>query len=368
MLNLTKSSLVAMSMAVLMSLMGSSAGLEACTGIKLTAKDGSIVHGRTLEFGIKVDASAAIIPRGYKFTGTTPQGPGLSYASKYAAVGALTFGYPAIMDGINEKGLSAGAFYFPGFASYAKLTKENQSKAVAPTEFVNWIVTQFATVEEVKAALPNIVIAPTVVKEWGNIVPPFHYIVYDKSGKSLVIEPINGQLLAYDNPIGVVTNSPTFDWHSSNLRNYINLTPNNVNPLRIEGLVLAPFGQGSGMVGMPGDFTPPSRFVRAAIFSTTAIPSETADNAIFQGFHILNQFDIPVGVARQDQGGVVHTDYTLITVVRDPQSLKYYFKTYEDQTIRSVDLNKFDLNAKDIKSVSVNEYKQTAVDVSKDLQ
>ena len=342
-------------------------GVDACTGIKLVAKDGSFIHGRTLEFGIQVDTSIVVIPRGYEFVGTTPNGKGLSYKSKYGVVGAIAFGDVAVMDGMNEKGLAVGTFYFPTFAGYSTITSENQSKAVSPVEFPNWIVTQFATVEEVKANLSNVVIAPTVTKAWGNTPAPFHYIVYDKSGKTLVIEPIDGKLVTYDNPIGTFTNSPTFDWHLTNLRNFINLTPFNVKPLKVDGLELAPFGQGSGMVGIPGDFTPPSRFVRAAIYSITAIPSNTASEGVFQGFHILNQFDIPVGIARDKVGDVTYSDFTSITCVRDPQSLKYYFKTYDDQSIRYVDLSTFDLNAKEVKKASTVA-KQQASDFSRELK
>jgi choloylglycine hydrolase len=337
--------------------------LEACTGIKLKAVDGSIVHGRTLEFGVQVNTSIVVIPREYEFVGTTPQGDGLHYKAKYGTVGAIAFNQPAIMDGMNEKGLAVGTFYFPGFANYAKITPENQSKALSPVQFSNWIVTQFANLDELKSALENVVIAPTIDKEWGNEPPPFHYIVYEKSGRSLVIEPIDGKLVTYDNPLGVFTNSPTFDWHMTNLRNFINLTPINVPSLKVDGLVFAPFSQGSGMVGLPGDFTSPSRFVRAAIFSITATSSNDAHDSVFQLFHILNQFDIPVGLVRQDEKGVVHTDYTMISCVRNPQSLEYYFKIYEDQTIQFVDLKKFDLDAKMIKSAST-EGKQKALDVS----
>lgn len=341
--------------------------VDACTGIQLKAKDGSFVNGRTLEFGVFVETSAAVIPREYQFTGTTPQGPGLSYKTKYATLGAIAFDNLSIMDGINEKGLVAGTFYFPGYAGYATITLENQSKAISPIEFTNWVLTQFATVDEVKAAIGDIVIAPTVVKAWGNIAAPFHYVIYDKNGRSLVVEPIEGKLVTYDNPLGVFTNSPTFDWHMTNLINFINLTPYNVKPLKVAGMELVPFGQGSGMVGLPGDFTPPSRFVRAAIFSITAIPSNDSEEAVFQAFHILNQFDIPVGLARSVEDGVTHSDYTLITSVKDPQVLKYYFKTYEGQSIKVIDLKKFDLNAKDVKRVKITE-KQISVDITNTLK
>lgn len=327
---------------------------EACTGLKLDAKDGSFVHGRTLEFGIKVDLAMVVIPRGYDFEGMTPTGPGLRYQAKYASLGAIAFNHLAILDGINEKGLAVGTFYFPGFAAYVDTTSENQSKSLSPVDFSNWVLTQFATVEEVKGALNQVFIAPTIVKEWGDETPPFHYIVYDHSGKSLVIEPIAGQLKSYDNPLGVLTNSPSFDWHMTNLRNFINLTPFNAKPLTVSGINLIPFGQGSGMVGLPGDFTPPSRFVQASIFAITAIPSKDADESVFQAFHILNQFDIPVGITRESEKGIIYTDSTLITCVRDPQSLKFYFKTYDDQNIKLVDFKKFDWDAKSVKRLDIS--------------
>lgn len=327
---------------------------DACTGIRLKNKDGSVVRGRTVEFGITIESSIAVVPRGHRFVGKTPNGDGLPYTAKYAAVGTIAFTDVKILDGLNEKGLSAGAFYFPTFAGYVTVTAENQKKGLSPADFPNWILTQFATVDEVRKAVESgsVVITPTVLPGWGSEAPPFHYVVYDKSGASIVIEPIGGKLVVTDNPLGVMTNSPTFDWHMTNLRNYIGLHPRNVPPLKISGLTLEPFGQGSGMVGLPGDFTPPSRFVRAAVFTVTATPSDTADAGIQQVFHILNNFDIPVGVAREKGEGVVHCDYTLLTLACDPESLRYYYKSYDDQTIRMVDLKKFDPNAKSIKMLS----------------
>ncbi|MGE5196738.1 MAG: linear amide C-N hydrolase [Anaerolineae bacterium] len=228
--------------------------------------------------------------------------------------------------------LAVGTFYFPGFAFYSEITPENQARALSPIEFPNWILTQFATVDEVKTALSSVVIAPTVTKDWGSAPPPFHYIVFDKSGHCLVIEPLEGKLVTHENKLGTFSNSPPFDWHMIYLRNFINLTPFNAKPVTLNGVRLEQLGQGSGMVGIPGDFTPPSRFVRAAIFSATATPSENANEAIFQLFHILNQFDIPVGISRAKVENATYNDQTQFTCARDPQSLKYYFKSYNEQS------------------------------------
>ena len=343
--------------------------VSACTGIMLKMKDGSIVHGRTLEFGVMVDTSIAVIPRGYTFTGQTPNGEGLKYTVKYGAVGTVAFGNPRLLDGVNEAGLAAGSFYFPTFAEYATVTPDNQNKALSAADFPNWLLTQFGSVDEVRKAVESgsVVIAPTVLDGWGPVAPPFHYVVYDKTGASLAIEPVGGKLVVHNNPLGVMTNSPSFDWHMTNLRNYIALNPRNVPQLKIDGATFKALGQGTGMLGLPGDFSPPSRFIRAAVFSGTALPAENADKGIDQVFHILNNFDIPVGVARDVSDGVIHSDYTLMTVARDPQNLRYYYKTYDDQTIRMVDLKAFDLNAKTVRQVSTKS-EQPIVNMSTKLK
>ncbi|PYJ17723.1 MAG: hypothetical protein DME96_05080, partial [Verrucomicrobia bacterium] len=115
---------------------------------------------------------------------------------------------------------------------------------------------------EVKANIGNIVVPAVVFGGWG-FAPEAHYIVHDASGKSIVIEYVGGKLNVHDNPLGVLTNSPAFDWHMTNLRNYVNFSMTNVPPVKLGSIKLLPFGQGSGMLGLPGDFTPPSRFVRA---------------------------------------------------------------------------------------------------------
>ncbi len=164
-----------------------------------------------------------------------------------------------------------------------------------------------------------------------------------------MIEPLKGELVTFDNPLGVFTNSPEFPWHVTNLRNYVNLSVTNPPPMELEGLKFSAFGHGAGMVGLPGDFTPPSRFVRAAIFSQVSAPPQNTEDAILQVFHVLNQFDIPKGALRGTLNGKTYYDYTLLTSARDPHNLKYYFNCYEDQSIRMVHLKAFDPNGKAVK-------------------
>lgn len=340
---------------------------QACTGLMLINKDGSLVAGRTVEFGLKIDASAAMVPRGHIFTGKTPAGDGLRYTAKYAAVGVYSFKDVKLMDGINEAGLVAGAFYLPTFASYTPVTPENQSKGLSPVEFPNWLLTQFGSVAEVRQAIQSgaAIITATVEPDWGPTPQPFHYAIYDKTGAAIVIEPVGGKLIIHENVLGSVTNSPTFDWHLTNLRNYMTLNPNNVDKGKIGKLQVQALGAGNGMWGLPGDFSPVSRFVRASLFSANAIPSANAEEGINQIFHILNNFDIPKGIAQDNNSS---PDYTQVTTARDPQNLRYYYKTYDDQTIRMIDMKKLDLSAKEIKRFRVDESSQPIVDMTAKLK
>jgi choloylglycine hydrolase len=180
--------------------------------------------------------------------------------------------------------------------------------------------------------------------------------VTDASGKSIAVEFVGGKLTIWDAPLGVITNSPTYDWHMNNLRNYLNFSMSNAPNVTVGSVTLKPFGMGSGMLGMPGDFTPPSRFVRAVAFSQSALPSATGTDAVLEAFHILNQFDIPKGAAREhekDEHGNVLADYTVWTSAIDLKARKFYFRTYENSQIRVVDLMKMNLDAKDVVKFSM---------------
>jgi len=319
----------------------------ACTGIMLRTEDNSAVHGRTMELSGTPDISIVVIPRGYGFIGKTPNGDGLKYAAKYASVGAILYNDAVVQDGINETGLAVASLMFATCSEYTPVTTIDEARKAIESE--------------------SVVITPTVIEGWGPTAPQFHYMVYNKSGESIVIEPVGGKLIVHDNPFGVITNSPTFDWHMTNLRNYITLNPNDLPPINIRGVTFKPFGEGNGMFGLPGDFTPPSRFVRAIFFSTTAIPSKTVGKGVEQVFHILNNFDVPLGLVRETKDGVVSYDHTVCTTARDPQNLYYYYKSYDDQSMRMVQLKQFDLEAKEIKRLDTKS-KQVIVDMTDKLK
>jgi choloylglycine hydrolase len=341
---------------------------QACTGVRLIAKDGGVAPGRTLEFGFDLKSEVVVIPKGSAIVGSLPDGgKGMAYTTKYGMLGANAVGLPDVIDGINDQGLYVGLFYFPGYASYPDATKENAARAMAPHEYGNWLLGNFASVDEVKANFDKAVIVPVVLDAIKQA-PPVHFVVHDRTGKSVVIEPVDQGLKIHPNPLGVLTNAPTFDWHMTNLRNYINLTVTNVPPVDLSTLKLAQLGQGSGMHGLPGDFTPPSRLVRAVAFSQAAAPSATAPEAVLAAFHILNNFDIPPGAVREAHEGFENADYTLWTSIADLKNLKWHFRTHENQAIRSVDLPAAVAASKGKISYIKMNSKQTVRDVSKELK
>jgi choloylglycine hydrolase len=213
----------------------------------------------------------------------------------------------------------------------------------------------FADIDEVRANIGKLVVPAVVLQAW-KLELEVHFVVHDLSGRSIVVEYVGGKLNVHDNPLGVFTNSPAFDWHMANLRNYVNFSFSNAPAVTLGGVKLTPFGQGSGMLGLPGDFTPPSRFVRAAAFSQSVLPSATGDAAVLQAFRVLNQFDIPKGAAREhekDAQGNIVADYTIWTSASDLKAKRYYFRTYENSQIRSVDLLKMNLDARDVVLISM---------------
>jgi choloylglycine hydrolase len=160
---------------------------------------------------------------------------------------------------------------------------------------------------------------------------------------------MDGQLSVTDNKVGAMTNSPGYDWHLLNLRNYANLQPQAAAPRAIDGVSLAPFGAGSRMLGLPGDFTPPSRFVRAVAFVNTMMPAKNAAEAVNASV-MLNNFDIPKGLVREGSAEDFHLGYTQWSVIADMSHKVYYYWTMYDRRMRAVDLSKLDFEGKTISS------------------
>jgi choloylglycine hydrolase len=324
-------------------------GAAACTGITLKAEDGSTVYARTMELGGGlIPWGLVVVPRGTSYEGSTPWGrPGLKWTAKYAFAGANSFGLPHVADGVNEAGLATGAFMFAHYAEYQKVTERDADVTLASFELATWILSNFATVAEVKEELSKVKVAevPFDVPGWGGGAP-FHWLVVDESGAAAVVEYVGGELTVHDDPLGVITNAPTFDWHLTNLKGYVNLSPQDVPELALGALTLTEFGHGTGLHGLPGDFTPPSRFVRAAFLKTAVVPVKTADEAVEQAFHVLNQFDIPLGAVRgAGPAGQPLLEQTDWTSAADLANRRYYIHTVNTRRIHVIDLMRAPLDA-----------------------
>tara|TARA_R100000027_G_scaffold18279_2_gene13130 strand:+ start:6935 stop:7897 length:963 start_codon:yes stop_codon:yes gene_type:complete len=297
-----------------------------------------------MEFGYELESEGLFVPRGMANQGTGPaKNPGKEWKSDYAVIGMAALNQDFVVDGINEKGLVGGILYFPGFAEYTSPDEADASKAVAPWEFLTWALGTCSSVEEIKAKIDEVQVIGLKVPG-PNFIPPFHYTFHDAEGKSIVIEPTGGELKVFDNPFGVMTNSPTFDWHLTNMRNYVKLSPENVDSFTVKGTKVDSFGQGSGWLGIPGDPTPPSRFIRALAFSMTPEPEPSGIKSVRLAEHVMNNFDIPYGSIRpagKPKKG--EFDYTQWTAIVDIENRLYYIKTYNNQMLQSISFDDFDL-------------------------
>ncbi len=284
-------------------LVGLDAGsADACTSMIFKAEDGTRIYARTMEWGASdLKSEMMLAPHSITFSSDLDEGKtGAQWKNQYGFVGVNADGLAYATDGMNEAGLTVGALFFPGFAKYQEVKADELATTISNVDLVNYILGNFKTVDEVRTAMRKIRVVRNaeIEKEFGTPLS-LHYVVSDATGASIVIEYMDGQLSLTDNKVGAMTNSPGYDWHLLNLRNYANLTPQAARPHEIDGVSLAPFGAGSGMLGLPGDFTPPSRFVRAVAFVNTMIPAKGAAEAISAASVMLNSFDIPKGLVRE---------------------------------------------------------------------
>jgi len=341
---------------------------SACTSFVLQADDGATVYGRTMEWGtFDLNSRLVIVSRGHQFQGHTPDGkPGHRWKARYGAVALDALKKDYFTDGMNEKGLVVGGLYLPGFAEYQKYDPSKASISMNPLEVLNYILTQFATVDEVRKGLGEILVVPVVEPALG-IPAPMHFLVVDKSGKTIVVEYLKGKLTVFDNPLRVLTNSPFFDWHMTNLRNYLSLSAVALPTKKIEDLDFSPIGAGSGLLGMPGDYTPPSRFVRAVAFTQTARKTPNGDETVYEAFRILDNFNLPLGSAEgpeanpEDLKGMRSS--TIWTSVADTQNLKYYYHTQHNRKVRMIDLKRIDFSPKQkIRRLELDKVKKQEVE------
>ena len=316
---------------------------SACTGITLNARDGSKVIARTMEWGgFDLGSHLIMVPRGYTHKAWTPTGfDGLTINTKYGYAGIGVLEHNFVAEAVNEKGLAVELFYFPNYGKSEKYDPQKKSITITDAEFLAWVVGNFATVDEMVSELYKIRLV-----EYGNGFAAPHYNIKDASGHHVVLEYYDGKFHVHENKVGIITNAPYFEWMVTNLNNYVNVFASSNKPRQIApGVTLRSFGVGSASYGLPGDLTPPSRFVRAAFYKYTACPTSHGKETVMQAFQILNNFDIPVGTEFNEEERKNMPDMlsaTQWTTAIDLSARKFYYRTQWNSTIRCIDLKDID--------------------------
>lgn len=305
-----------------------------CTSLTFQTSD--FYFGRNLDLEYNFGEKIVITPRQYpfifKFAGTLSE--------HYAIIGTaqITDVCPLYAEAVNEKGLCLAALNFPGNAVYAE-TPESGKTNLAPFELFGFLLGTCATVKEAEEKLKAVCITHTAFKD-GYPVAPLHWHIADKD-RSLVLECIKDGMHLYENPVGVLTNNPPFPFQLTNLQNYMHLTSNPPENRFAPALKLAPYGQGMGALGLPGDASPASRFVRAAFCKwNTELPSGE-EASVTQFFHILDNVAMVAGSVRTPENKLDRTTYS--SCINASRGI-YYYKTYNNNQISAVSMHKTDLD------------------------
>ncbi|MGU9063367.1 choloylglycine hydrolase [Clostridium perfringens] len=319
-----------------------------CTGLALETKDGLHLFGRNMDIEYSFNQSIIFIPRNFKCVNKSNK---KELTTKYAVLGMGTIfdDYPTFADGMNEKGLGCAGLNFPVYVSYSKEDIEGKTN-IPVYNFLLWVLANFSSVEEVKEALKNANIVDIPISE--NIPnTTLHWMISDITGKSIVVEQTKEKLNLFDNNIGVLTNSPTFDWHVANLNQYVGLRYNQVPEFKLGDQSLTALGQGTGLVGLPGDFTPASRFIRVAFLRDAMIKNDKDSIDLIEFFHILNNVAMVRGSTRTVEEKSDLTQYTSCMCL---EKGIYYYNTYENNQINAIDMNKENLDGNEIKTYKYN--------------
>lgn len=313
-----------------------------CTALTLKTKDGYHLFGRNMDLSYSFQQEVILLPRNYECKDRIT---GQMRKSRYAIIGmaAVIDEYPAFADAMNEKGLGCAGLNFPGYC-YLEDAKVDGKQNLAPYDLILWILSNFETVDEVEEELQKVELVAVPINEKTPL-PTLHWIVADKNGKSIVVEKTKEKFSVYENPVGVLTNSPTFDWHLTNLNEYIKATPIQPDNKMWGEKELRPLGVGGGTNGLPGGLSGVDRFVRIAYLRAQSPEPENLEAGVSQFYHLLNNVAMPMGSVIADQ---LH-DITLYTSCMCQEKGIYYYATYQGYGIHAIDMNKQELDGKEIK-------------------
>lgn len=308
-----------------------------CTCIDFRSKD--FYFGRNLDLEYNFGEKIVITPRDYLFELKN----GSKLKTKYAIMGMATVvnSYPLYADAVNENGLCMAGLYFPGNAVYNKEIEQNIN--IASFELIPWVLGNFSNITELKEELNNLNITDAKFNE--NLpAAQLHWTISDED-ESIVLEQVEDGLKIYDNPFGVLTNNPPFNYHKINISNYMNLSCKYPENRFTDKIDLDVFGQGISMIGLPGDVTPPARFVRAAFNKSNSVECSNENEAISQFFHILDSVAMLKGTVLTKENKLDMTTYS--SCINATKGI-YYFKTYYDSQINAVKFNEKNINSKEL--------------------
>lgn len=306
-----------------------------CTAVTLKTKDH--YFGRNLDLEYSYNETVTITPRNYVFS-FRKKG---KIKSHFAMIGVsyIADGYPLYYDATNEKGLSVAALNFPQNADYKPFCETQDN--ITPFELIPWILGQCANVGEAEKLLARINL---LNENFCEDLPlsPLHWIISDKE-RSITLESVKSGIKTYDNPVGVLTNNPTFDYQLFNLNNYMSLTngePQNTFAANND-LELKKYSRGMGAMGLPGDFSSMSRFVRATFVKINSVSGYTENESVSQFFHILRSVEMPRGCVKLAEENYAITIYS--SCCNTDRGI-YYYTTYDNSRICAVDMYKENLN------------------------
>lgn len=305
-----------------------------CTAATYQTKD--FYFGRTLDYDFSYGEEVAITPRNFPFHFRHQD----RMDNHYAMIGVahIAGNCPLYYEAVNEKGLGMAGLNFVGNAVYGKAQPGRDN--VATFEFIPWILAQCATLTEARALLERISLTDTPFDEK---LPPaqLHWMIADRSG-AIVVESVQEGLRVYENPVGVLTNNPTFDRQMFQLNNYMYLSPKDPHNLFSDKLDLRTYSRGMGALGLPGDLSSQSRFVRVAFVKMNSLSGDSEEESVSQFFHILGSVDQQRGCCEVGEG---KHEITIYTCCCNADKGIFYYTTYDNHQITAVDMRLEDLDA-----------------------
>ncbi len=293
-----------------------------CSSFSWETKDGRHLLGRTYDqFGDLAANRIISIPQGVPCAPRLHGEEAVPGEYGYTGMAVLGFGEPILVDGVNTAGLMGALLHFPGYAVYEEAAKPGRA-AVHPGRLLAWVLSRCANVVEVVERLNQLTLVDELIQ--GKPLAA-HYILSDRAGEAIIIEPEAGGLSIHRETIGVLTNSPDYRWQWTNLRNYVGVTNLPKHPQTIAGHEIREFGERlGGGSGLPGDYSSPSRFVRLAFMKEFAVPGKDELDGVSRMFRAFAPVDIPEGLAKAEPDYDIY-EQTLCTSVMCAESGVYYF-------------------------------------------